>query len=77
MVVLRRQGVEYRDGALYPEQPLPLRRGERVDLILLRQSDALRWDLDRLARAAGLDERGLTEQGLDAWCDALETEDQR
>ena len=39
----------YEDGLLRPVSPLPLRSGERVTVIVVRRSDATRWDVARLA----------------------------
>jgi predicted DNA-binding antitoxin AbrB/MazE fold protein len=43
----------YEDGLLKPQTPLSLRPGERVGVIVVRQPDPSRWNLDRLAREAG------------------------
>ena len=40
---------EYQDGVLRPMKPLRLQAGERVHLIVKRQPDAARWNLERLA----------------------------
>ncbi|MES1242397.1 MAG: antitoxin family protein [Acidobacteriota bacterium] len=66
----------YEGGLLKPETALPLSPGERVALIVVRHPDPARWDLKRLAGAEEED-RELSEQGLDAWADALDAEDQR
>jgi predicted DNA-binding antitoxin AbrB/MazE fold protein len=66
----------YEDGLLKPEKPLKLRPGEHVGLIVLRQPDASRWNLERLAEGASEDV-ALAATGLDAWADALEAEDRR
>lgn len=67
----------YENGVLRPQGHVPLRPGERVNLLVVRESDPARWDLDRL-RATALDEDdGLTEQGMEDWLDQLEAEDQR
>ena len=66
----------YEDGLLKPTQPLKLRQGEKVGVIVVRHPDPARWDLKRLAHAASEDET-LAASGLDAWADALETEDRR
>jgi predicted DNA-binding antitoxin AbrB/MazE fold protein len=66
----------YEDGLLKPVQPLKLRQGEKVAVIVLRHPDATRWDLKRLAQTAAEDE-ALAASGLDEWADALEAEDRR
>lgn len=65
----------YEDGLLKPQTPLPLRPGERVAVIVLRQPDPSRWDLDRLARVGRDEDVALSEQGLAQWSEALDTED--
>ncbi len=65
----------YEDGLLKPQTPLPLRPGERVAVIVLRQADPNRWDLGRLARVGREEDVALAEQGLAQWSDALDTED--
>jgi len=65
----------YEDGLLKPRTPLPLRPGERVAVIVLRQADPNRWDLDRLARVGREEDVALSEQGLAQWSDALNAED--
>ena len=65
----------YENGLLRPVSPLPLRSGERVTVIVVRRSDAARWDVGRLA-AHGDDDLALAEAGLDEWAAALEREDQ-
>ena len=44
---------DYEDGVLRPVKPLRLRPGERVHIIVRRQSDPARWDLERLAKVGG------------------------
>jgi predicted DNA-binding antitoxin AbrB/MazE fold protein len=65
----------YEDGLLKPQTPLPLRPGERVGIIVVRQPDPGRWNLDRLARIGREEDLALSEQGLAQWSDALDTED--
>jgi len=67
----------YEDGLLKPQTPLPLRPGERVGVIVLRQPDPSRWNLDRLATLGREEDAALAEQGLAQWSDALDTEDRR
>lgn len=64
----------YENGLLRPVSPLPLRSGERVAVIVVRRSDAARWDMARLA-AHGDDDLALAEAGLDEWAAALDRED--
>jgi predicted DNA-binding antitoxin AbrB/MazE fold protein len=66
----------YEDGLLKPTQPLKLRQGEKVGVIVVRHPDPARWDLKRLAQAAAEDE-ALAASGLDGWANALEAEDRR
>lgn len=61
---------------LKPAQPLRLKQGEKVGVIVVRRPDPARWDLNRLAQTAAEDE-ALAATGLDAWADALEAEDHR
>ena len=65
----------YEEGLLKPETPLSLTPGERVALIVVRHPDPRRWDLERLAKSAGEEDRALAEQGLAEWADALDRED--
>lgn len=65
----------YEDGLLRPKSPLPLRPGEQVAVIVLRQPDPNRWNLGRLARVGHEEDRALSEQGLAQWREALEAED--
>ena len=65
----------YEDGLLKPQTPLPLRPGERVAVIVLRQPDPNRWDLNRLARVGQEEDVALSEQGLAQWSEAIDTED--
>jgi predicted DNA-binding antitoxin AbrB/MazE fold protein len=72
---MRRVEALYEDGLLKPQTPLPLRPGERVAVIVLRQPDPNRWDLDRLARVGREEDVALSEQGLTQWSEALDAED--
>ena len=65
----------FEDGLLRPETPLALAPGERVALIVVRQPDPRRWDLDRLAKTGEREDRELAEQGLAEWAEALDRED--
>jgi hypothetical protein len=62
---------------LKPSTPLPLRPGEHVQLIVMRQPDPKRWDLSRLAGKPAADEADLTKQGLEGWTANLDAEDRR
>jgi predicted DNA-binding antitoxin AbrB/MazE fold protein len=64
----------YEEGVLKPAEPLPLRSGERVGVIVLRLPDPNRWDLARLARTPP-DEEELTTSGLADWAANLDRED--
>lgn len=64
----------YEEGVLKPTQPLPLRSGERVGLVVLRLPDPERWNMARLARATGED-ADMAGAGIEDWADALDRED--
>jgi predicted DNA-binding antitoxin AbrB/MazE fold protein len=64
-------------GVLRPEQPLRLRPGEVVRLIVVRESEPSRWALPRLAALSGGDDERLAEAGLERWTDDLDSGDQR
>ncbi|MBI2898190.1 MAG: antitoxin family protein [Deltaproteobacteria bacterium] len=66
----------YEDGVLRPEGPVGLRPGERVRLIVVREADPARWNLQRLAAGAELDET-MAREGLDWWAEELDHEDHR
>jgi predicted DNA-binding antitoxin AbrB/MazE fold protein len=66
----------YEKGLLKPTKPLPLRPGERVNLIIVRQPDPGRWNLDRLRKTSSAEDLELAEQGLAEWSDRLNKEDQ-
>jgi predicted DNA-binding antitoxin AbrB/MazE fold protein len=66
----------YENGFLKPTQPLKLRQGEKVAVVVLRHPDPTRWDMKRLAVGSTEDET-LASTGLDAWADALDAEDRR
>ena len=65
----------YEEGLLKPTEPLALRPGERVGLIVVRRPDSSRWDLQRLATTGGGEDLSLAKQGLGDWAGALEGED--
>jgi predicted DNA-binding antitoxin AbrB/MazE fold protein len=62
----------YEDGFLRPVKALPLRPGEQVGVIVIRQSDATRWDLSRVGAA---EDEALATAGLAEWADALDHQD--
>ena len=64
----------YENGILRPDEPLNLRPGERVGVIVVRHPDKARWDLARLA-SRPTEDTDLAAAGLDAWADALDSED--
>jgi predicted DNA-binding antitoxin AbrB/MazE fold protein len=63
----------YENGFLKPAQPLKLRQGEKV-AVVLRHLDPARRDMKRLAVGSTEDET-LASADLDAWADALDAED--
>ena len=65
----------YEEGLLKPTEPLPLRAGERVNLIVVRRPDANRWNLDRLKEIANEEDITLAEQGLTDWAAKLDEKD--
>lgn len=65
----------YEGGLLKPREPLTLRAGESVGLIIVRRPDPKRWDLERLRKSENGDDASLTEQGLDDWATELDSED--
>ncbi|MCX6617553.1 MAG: antitoxin family protein [Acidobacteria bacterium] len=67
----------YEKGLLKPAEPLALRSGERVSLIVVRRADPSRWNLDRLAKSGTAEELALAEQGLPDWAAKLDQEDNR
>ena len=77
MKTMRVIEARYEEGLLKPETPLALTPGERVALIVVRHPDPRRWDLERLAKSGAGEDRGLAEQGLADWADALDREDRR
>lgn len=66
---------KYEGGLLRPAEPLPLRPGESVTLIVVRRPDPARWDMARLAASAAEDEE-LARTGLEEWADELDREDE-
>lgn len=65
---------EFQNGILKPTQPLPLRAGERVNLVVLRKADPDRWDLQKLAMT-NYEDAELSKAGLDDWAKRLDLED--
>jgi predicted DNA-binding antitoxin AbrB/MazE fold protein len=74
---MRAVEASYEEGMLRPDEPLPLRPGERVKLIVVRRPDPSRWNLERLATSATGEDLALAEQGLADWAAALDEEDRR
>jgi predicted DNA-binding antitoxin AbrB/MazE fold protein len=64
----------YEEGVLKPAEPLPLRSGERVGVVVTRLPDPKRWDLARLAQASP-EEQELSSAGLADWASRLDRED--
>lgn len=64
----------YEEGVLRPDEPLPLRPGERVRLIIVRRPGPDRWDLERLAKSGREEDLALAEQGLEQWAATLDEE---
>jgi predicted DNA-binding antitoxin AbrB/MazE fold protein len=67
----------YEKGLLKPREPLALRAGETVGLIIVRRPDPTRWDLERLSKTTTTEETALAQQGIDDWAAALDKEDSR
>ena len=65
----------YEKGLLRPAKPLPLGEGEHVRLIVVRKPDPTRWDLDKIAAAAGEEDVELAEAGLEQWAADLDVGD--
>lgn len=65
----------YEEGFLKPTKPLPLRPGERVNLIVVRRADPNRWNLDRLRQTSFAEDLELAERGLADWSARLDEED--
>ncbi len=61
-------------GTLKLAQPLPLRPGERVRVIVVRKPDPKRWDMSRLRAAGTSEEDALSEAGLADWGRTLDGE---
>jgi predicted DNA-binding antitoxin AbrB/MazE fold protein len=66
----------YEKGLLKPTKPLPLRPGERVNLIVVRRPDPKRWNLDRLRKTSTVEDLRLAQDGLADWSARLDKEDQ-
>jgi predicted DNA-binding antitoxin AbrB/MazE fold protein len=65
----------YEEGIFRPVEPLELTQGERVRLIVVRQPDPRRWNLERLAQTGAEEDLYLARQGLDQWAAELDDED--
>jgi len=77
MEFMRVVEARYEKGLLKPTEPLALRPGERVNLIVVRQADPNRWNLDRLANSGTTEELALAERGLSDWAAKLDQQDNR
>ena len=66
----------YEKGILKPTEPLALRSGESVHLIVVRRADPSRWDLHRIAQSGNAEDLTLAEQGIEDWAAKLDEEDQ-
>ena len=75
MTNMRPVEARYEDGLLKPAKPLPLRPGEHVAVIVVRQPDPKRWDLARLATTSADEDMALAEAGLSDWAEQLDSED--
>lgn len=64
---MRSVEARYEHGTLELAQPLPLTPGERVRVIIVRQSDPSRWDLAKLSAADASEDMALAEAGLSDW----------
>jgi len=73
---MRQVRARYENGALLPAKPLPLKQGENVSIVVMRQADRSRWDVEKIGRCAEED-TALAEAGLGDWADALDREDRR
>jgi len=71
---MHRVNAKYEGGLLHPAMPLPLQAGERVRLIVFREGDPSRWDLQRLVHTSD-EEHAMATAGLGEWADALDAED--
>ena len=67
----------YEQGMLKPTEPLALRSGESVHLIVVRHADPNRWDIRRLAETGNGEDIALAEQGVEDWAARLDEEDKR
>jgi predicted DNA-binding antitoxin AbrB/MazE fold protein len=72
MMVVRLVEAQYEDGVFRPLEPLALRSGERVSLMVMRRADPRRWDLARLSSTSSQEDLYLSEQGLGEWADSLD-----
>lgn len=64
---MRSVEARYDHGTLTLAQPLPLTPGERVRVIVVRQSDPKRWNLAKLSAADASEDLALAEAGLSDW----------
>ncbi|MEO8178653.1 MAG: antitoxin family protein [Deltaproteobacteria bacterium] len=64
---MRSVEARYEHGTLKLAKPLPLTPGERVRVIVVRQSDPRRWDLAKLSATDASEDLALAEAGLSDW----------
>ena len=66
----------YEKGMLKPSEPLALRPGESVNLMVVRRADPRRWDINRLAKSGSAEDLTLAQQSIEDWVTRLQEEDQ-
>jgi predicted DNA-binding antitoxin AbrB/MazE fold protein len=71
---MRSVEARYEHGTLRLAKPLPLTPGERVRVIVVRQSDPRRWDLAKLSATDASEDLALAEAGLSDWDSELDGE---
>ena len=74
---MRLIAARYEQGMLKPTEPLALRSGESVHLIVVRRADPSRWDRNRIAKSGDAEDLTLAEQGIEDWAAKLDEEDRR
>jgi predicted DNA-binding antitoxin AbrB/MazE fold protein len=77
MTMMKLIDASYEGGVLRPAEPLHLRAGEHVRIIVVPAGDASRWELERFGSLNTSDDAALAEAGLAAWADELDAEDRR
>jgi len=71
---MRSVEARYEHGTLTLAPPLPLTPGERVRVIVVRQSAPKRWDWAKLSAADALEDLALAEAGRFDWDSELDGE---